>query len=262
MKARGIQGGRAEHIGPAPARAIVLAAGRGSRLSPYSDDRPKCLIEIEGRTLIDRQIASLADCGVTDVVAVIGYRADLVRRVLGGRVRYVENARYRETNSLYSLWMAMDELRHGAVVLNSDVLAAPFLFERLCRAAAPDAVLVNRDHACGIEEMKVTIQDDVVVDFGKHLPAARCHGENVGMVKFGAEGARRLAECLTRLVSEGHEHDWAPFAFRELAATWPLRVVATDGHPWIEIDDPGDLRRATLRRRPGDSELDTTARVV
>jgi L-glutamine-phosphate cytidylyltransferase len=261
MKGRRLRGERAEETGLAPARAIILAAGRGSRLTPYTDDRPKCLIDVDRRTLIERQIESLADCGVSDVVAVIGYRADLVRRVLGGRVRYIENARYRETNSLYSLWMAIDRLRHGAVVINSDVLAAPLLFERLCRAAAPDAVLVDRDQACGIEEMRVTIQDDLVVDFGKHLPAAKCHGENVGMVKFGAEGARRLGACLTRLVAEGHENDWAPFAFRELARTWPLRVVATDGHPWIEIDDPGDLSRARQDIAPAIRELDMTARV-
>jgi choline kinase len=229
-------------------------------LRPYTDDRPKCLIEIERRTLIERQIESLAHCGVSDVVAVIGYRADLVRRVLGDRVRYIENARFGETNSLYSLWMAIDDLEHGGLVINSDVLAAPPLFERLCRAGAPDAVLVDRDRACSGEAMRVTIRGDLVVDFGKDLPGARCHGENVGMVKFGADGARRLGADLTRLVREGHENDWAPFAFRELARTWPLRVVATDGSPWIEIDDSADLDRARLDIAPAIRERDVTAR--
>ena len=81
------------------------------------------------------------------------------------------------------------------------------------------------------------------------------------MVKFGAEGGRRLGVCLTRLVAEGHENDWAPFAFRELARTWPLHMVATEGHPWIEIDDPEDLGRARLKIAPAIRELDITARV-
>lgn len=246
--------------GVAPTRAIILAAGRGSRLRPYTDDRPKCLIEIDGRTLIDRQIESLAECGVSDVVAVIGYQADVVRRVVGGRVRYIENRRYRETNSLYSLWLAADELREGAFVINSDVLAAPLLFERLFRADAADAVLVDRDQTCGVEQMRVTIRDGLVVDFGKNLRVERCHGENVGLVKFGMEGACRLRESLTRLVETGHENDWAPFAFRDVARRWPLHAVATDGDPWIEIDDPGDLTRACLDIAPAIRERDMTAR--
>lgn len=227
-----------------PARAVILAAGSGSRLRPHTADRPKCLLEIDGRTLIERQIESLGLCRVSDVVAVVGYRSDLVRRLIGDRVRYIESTRYRETNSLYSLWEARDEIEGGALVMNSDVLAAPLLFERLCNAAAPDAVLVDRDQACDVEEMRVTIEGDLVVDFGKDLPAEGSHGENVGIVKFGAQAARRLRVCLERLVASGHEGAWAPLAFKELAREWPLHVVATDGLPWIEIDYPEDLERA------------------
>jgi choline kinase len=242
-------------------RAIILAAGVGSRLRPHTADRPKCLIEVDGRTLIDRQLESLAECGVRDVAVVVGYQADLVRRVLGGRVRYIENARYHETNSLYSLWKAAGDLDRGAVVVNSDVLAAPLLFERLCYAPAPDAVLVDREQACGVEEMRVTIQGNRVLDFGKNLPADSCHGENVGMVKFGVEGARRLRLCLDRLVASGHENDWAPFAFRAVAREWPLHVIATNGNPWIEIDDPEDLARARHVVAPAILALERTTRV-
>lgn len=248
-------------IGAVPARAIVLAAGRGSRLRPHTDDRPKCLLEIDGRTLIERQIEALAACGVSDVVAVVGYRSDIVRRTMGSRVRYIENRRYGETNSLYSLWLAAEELRDGALVINSDVLVAPLLFERLCRAVVADAVLVDRDQVCGIEEMRITIRDGLVVDFGKNLPIERCHGENVGMVKFGAAGARELREDLTRLVETGHENDWAPAAFRELARTWPLHAIATEGAPWIEIDDPPDLERARRTIAPAILALEMAVRV-
>ncbi|RPI51284.1 MAG: phosphocholine cytidylyltransferase family protein [Acidobacteria bacterium] len=244
-----------------PARAIILAAGSGSRLRPHTADRPKCLLEVDGQTLIERQIESLARCGVSDVVAVVGYRAEFVRRIIGNRVRYIESSRYRETNSLYSLWEARDELERGALVMNSDVLAAPPLFERLCNDAAQDAVLVDRDQACEVEEMRVTIQGDFVVDFGKDLPPEVSHGENVGMIKVGAEAARRLRVCLDRLVADGHEGAWSPLAFRELAREWPLHVVATDGLPWIEIDYPEDLERARRDIAPAILALEAVARV-
>lgn len=253
--------GEAHEIGVSPRRAIILAAGRGSRLRPYTDDRPKCLIEIDGRSLIERQIESLAECGVSDVVAVIGYQADLVRRVVGDRIRYIENSRYRDTNSLYSLWLAIQELRDGALVLNSDVLAAPLLFKRLCHADAADAVLVDCEEVCGVEEMRVIIRNGLVVDFGKNLSVERCDGENVGMVKFGAEGACRLRQSLTRLIDAGHENDWAPFAFRDVARTWPLHAIGTDGLPWIEIDHAADLERARRIIAPAFLAVDTTVGV-
>jgi choline kinase len=231
-------------------RAIILAAGVGSRLRPLTDELPKCLLDVGGQTLLDRQVQTLARFGVTDVIAVVGYCGDLIRRHLGDRARYIDNAIYERTNSLYSLWLARRELDSGALILNSDVLAAPPLFERLLRSPAPDAILVERGDAFEPEDMKVTLNGSHVVDFGKGLPPERAHAHNVGVAKFGPEGATHLVGCLDQLVSTGHENDWAPTAFREFASHWPLTAVATEGLPWIEIDYVADLTRARLEVEP------------
>jgi choline kinase len=231
-------------------KAIILAAGVGSRLRPLTDDLPKCLLEVGAQTLIDHQVQTLARFGVTDVIAVIGYCGDRIRQHLGNRVRYVVNERYEQTNSLYSLWLARDELVSGALILNSDVLAVPLLFERLLRSPAPDAVLVERGEDFEPEDMKVTLNGSLVLDFGKQLPRERAHAHNVGVAKFSTEGAARLAERLEWLVATGHENDWVPVAFREYASHWPLTAVATEGLPWIEIDYVADLERARLKIEP------------
>jgi choline kinase len=238
-------------------KAIILAAGVGSRLRPLTNDRPKCLLEVGGQTLLDRQVQTLARFGVTDVVAVVGYYGDLIRRHLGDRGRYIENDRYDHTNSLYSLWLARDELHSDALILNSDVLAAPTLFGRLLSSPASDAILVERGERFEPEDMKVTLNGAHVLDFGKTLPPERAHAHNVGVAKFGKEGAARLASCLEWLVSTGHENDWAPTAFREFASHWPLTAVATDGLPWIEIDYVADLTRARLEIEPAIIGSDT-----
>jgi len=240
----------------APTKAIILAAGNGSRLRPLTDGRPKCLLEVGGRPIIDHQMEALRRCGVTDVVIVVGYCADRIRQHLGPTARYIENPRFDSTNSLYSLWLARDELRSGAIVLNSDVLALPLLFARLRDAAAPDAILVERGSGFVAEDMKVALNGDRVVDFGKGLPPERAHAHNVGMVKFSESGAVQLIECLDRLVAEGHENDWAPGAYREFASRRPLTAVATDGLPWIEIDYLEDLTRASLEIEPAILALD------
>ena len=237
-------------------RAIILAAGVGSRLRPLTDDRPKCLLEVGGQTLIDHQLAMLGRYGVTDMIVVVGYRGEKIRRHLGARARYIDNERYDSTNSLYSLWLAREELGSGALILNSDVFAQPLLFDRLLRSPAPDAILVERGQAFEPEDMKVTLDGSQVVDFGKGLPPDRAHAHNVGVAKFSAEGVSRLVECLDHLVATSHENDWAPVAYREFAAHWPLIAVATDGLPWIEIDYAEDLSRARLEIEPAIRELD------
>jgi L-glutamine-phosphate cytidylyltransferase len=225
-------------------KAIILAAGSSSRLRPLTADLPKCLLEVGGRSLIQHQLDALGRSGVTDIVVVVGFGGDQVRRHAGSAVRYIDNERYARTNSLYSLWLAREELAGGALILNSDVLAPLELFDRLQDTPAPDAVLVELGSGFEPEDMKVSLRDGRIVDFGKDLPPERAHAHNVGVARFGREGADRLRDCLDRLVAAGHENDWVPLAFREFASHWPLAAVATGGLPWIEIDFVQDLTRA------------------
>ena len=227
-----------------PVRAVILAAGYGSRMGALTADRPKAMLDVDGRSLIEHQLDDLAAFGVTDVTVVAGYQSQRLREHLGTRVRFVENARYRETNSLYSLWLARDVIRRGAIVMNSDLLASRELLARLVQAPAEDAVLVDRTSVLDAEEMKVTLWNGFAVDFGKDLPAEAAHAENVGILKFGAEGGRRLVEHLDALIGGGLVNAWAPRAFRAFAHVWPLRAVETAGFPWTEIDFPEDLERA------------------
>jgi choline kinase len=231
-------------------KAIILAAGVGSRLRPFTEDLPKCLLEVGAQTILDQQVAALRQCGITDVLVVVGYRGDLIRRHLGHRARYLDNPRYETTNSLYSLWLARAELAGGALILNSDVLALPALFDRLLQAPAPDAILVELGEGFEPEDMKVTLHGMQVLDFGKALPPERAQAHNVGVGKFSEPGASRLVEYLDQLVAMGHENDWVPAAFREFATHWPLTAVPTEGLPWIEIDYAEDLTRARLEVEP------------
>jgi choline kinase len=239
-------------------KAIILAAGVGSRLRPLTADLPKCLLEVGERTLLERQVDTLGQLGISDIVVVVGFHGNQIRRRLGDRARYLTNERYEVTNSLYSLWLAREELVSGVVILNSDVLAVPLLFDRLLRAPAPDAILVELGTTFEPEDMKVTLNGLRVIDFGKDLPRERAHAHNVGIAKFGREGAVRLVECLDHLVVTGHENDWAPTAFRMFASHWPLTAVATGGLPWIEIDYVEDLARARIEIEPAILSLDGT----
>jgi choline kinase len=212
------------------------------------DLKPKCLFEVGGQTLLDRQIATLKEFDIDDIVIVLGFEAERIRSRYEDTASFVVNSRFAETSSMYSLWLAREHLLDGFVVLNCDVLFHPQLLARLLSSPFENALLVdvveeNKNHL-GEEEMKVKVSGGVVVDIRKDLDPAEADGENVGIVKFSPQGARRLVEEMDVLISRGLEREWAPRAFREFASRFPLHAISTGDYPWIEIDFPEDYRKA------------------
>ena len=246
-------------------RGIVLAAGRGSRLNGTAGERPKCLVEVGGLTLIERQVHALETAGIDDIAVVVGCQAERVRRVCGNSVTYVTNPQFAQTNSLYSLWMARALLFEGFVVLNCDVLFPPVLLEELLASRHDAALLVDYRQPSqapyGDEEMKVRIRAGRVLEMSKTLPPDHAHAENLGVVKFGPESAPRLVEILDAIVEAGGRRDWAPKAFSAFAAERPLWAIGTRGYPWIEIDFPEDYRRAVRDVLPAIEALDESRRL-
>jgi len=229
-------------------KAIILAAGKGTRLNGQ-DLKPKCLFEVGGQTLLARQVEALHEAGIREIVIVLGFEAERIRRLYEHTASFVINSRFEETSSMYSLWLAREHLLDGFVVLNCDVLFHPQLMTRLLSSPFEDALLIdlvdkNNNHL-GDEEMKIKLSDDLVVDISKDMDPAEADGENVGIVKFSASGARQLVEDMDALVASGRLREWAPRAFLAFAQRFPLHAISTADYPWIEIDFPEDYRRAT-----------------
>jgi choline kinase len=235
-------------------RGIILAAGKGSRLNGTAGESPKCLVEAGGMTLLERQIRTLERAGIDDIAVVVGCQAGQVREACGHRVAYVENARYAQTNSMYSLWMARPLLYEGFVVLNCDVLFHPVLLDDLLSSRHENALLLAYREAnqppFGDEEMKVKVRCGRVVEMSKSMDPEEADGENLGIVKFGAEGAAALVGIMDQLIASGGTRDWAPRAFAEFAKTHPLHAIGTRAFPWIEIDFPADYQRAVSEVLP------------
>jgi choline kinase len=225
-------------------RAVILAAGHGNRLRAFTADRPRPLLEVGGRALIDRQLEALGGCGVRDVTVVAGYREEQLREHVGQRARIVLNGHYHETGSLYSLWLAAEHLKGGAFVLNGDTVFSPLLLDRLKWHPAPDALLFDSGRTLEAREMKVRVAGRYVVDMSRQMPPRLASGEHLGVLKFGEEGALRLQEVLDRLVRAGEAGERVTRAVVELAHRWPIVAVEADGLPWIEIRCADDLAYA------------------
>jgi len=242
-------------------KGLILAAGKGARLNGTLGDKPKCLMRLGGRTLIERQIESLRSVGIEDIVVVVGCQAEDVCRTCGPRVAYVENARYAQTNSLYSLWLARPMLLDGCLIVNCDVLFHPQMLVDLVTARHEDALLISYDDGpLGDEEMKIKARRGRVIEISKTLDPGEADGENVGIVKFGRGGAALLADLLEKRVATGALRDWAPRAFADFAQLRPLHAIGTRGYPWTEIDFPEDYQRALAEVLPA-IQADVTVRL-
>lgn len=224
-------------------RAIILAAGLGSRLGAMAKGQPKALQRVGSHTLIEHQLEALSAEGVGPIVVVVGHGADQIKTVLGDSVQYVFNDRATETNSLYSLWLARDWLRDDVLVLNCDVLFHPDVLKRLLGAGG-NALAYDSTSASGTEQTKVGLRGKNISDLGKDFPETGARGENVGIIKLNAEGSlalKRRADAITRT---GGERSWVTEAVRGILAEVEVEGVNVAGLPWIEIDFPYDLDKA------------------
>lgn len=224
-------------------RAVILAGGVGSRLGGLTEDKPKCLIEVGGKPLIKHQLDILADHGVGPVLIVLGYKADAVRGVTGDGADYIVNSRYEETNSLYSLWLAREWVKGPFLLLNCDLLFHPDIVDRVLENKG-NVLAYDSTSLGGREQTKVAIRDGRVLDLGKDLPNGASRGENLGLLKFDADGAAALFESVEALIEQGHEKTWVTEAVRTTCSRIPISGVNVAGLPWAEIDFPYDLDRA------------------
>ena len=243
-------------------KAIVLAAGVARRLAPLTDRTHKCLLEVGGRPLLTRMLTELEAIGMRETVLVVGHCGDQVRAVgrdaLGAmRIRYLENPDYTRGSAL-SLYAARAHLREPALVMDADVLFPREFLQRLVRATAPSAFLVDRDFQDTGEEVKLYTRGERVIALGKKaVPEAwEQVGEGVGFFKCGAEAGPALVRRLEQVIRDGNGLDEYEDALHLLMGDCHAGWVDVTGLPWTEIDFAEDLRRARDEVLPHVVQLD------
>jgi choline kinase len=229
-----------------PRTAVILAAGPGSRLLPHTANAPKCLTAIGGFPILQYQLAALSQCGIDDVVIVVGYLADRIRGFVREPVTYVDNTDYASTNSSHSLWLARERLRDGYVHLNSDLLFEPAMLRALLDAPAENAVMVERTVCPASDMMKAQMDGARILKMGKNLTSDAA-AEVVGPAKFGPRGASRLIDALDGLQASGERNRWAYGIFGELASELEFTGVDNPGAFWAEVDTVADAQDAERR---------------
>jgi L-glutamine-phosphate cytidylyltransferase len=240
-------------------RVIIIAAGRGSRLEGFTDDRPKCMVSIGGKSILDHQLAAFAANGVDDLHIIRGYLAD--RLVVDGAT-YHENPTWEQNNILHSLFCARDALSgplmttYSDIVFTADVVQDALLahgdISLVVDTAWRDAYEGRDDHP--VEQAELVRVDDTgrITAVGKHVSPEGALGEFIGLAAYSTRGTELLCEHFSALRRELHDdalfRHGRPFRRAYLADLFEVMIergVSLDAVPidggWREIDTVQDL---------------------
>ncbi len=247
--------------------AIILAAGQGTRLRPLTDDKPKCMVELAGKSLLQRQIEVLRSAGINRIVLVGGYHAD---RLETEGVELVINPRFAETNMVSTLFCAEDRMIPGEDILIAygDIVYEPRVLRSLIDANAPVAVSVDRewqrlwetrmdDPLSDAETLKLA-DKNLIVELGKKPQVLDdIQGQYIGLIKVRSdtvETVRAQWHGLDRLGSyDGKDFDnmyMTSFIQHLIDTGSDVRAAFTD-NGWIEIDTVEDLTRYEQMQQAG-----------
>ena len=232
-------------------KAIILAAGRGSRLYPYTEHIPKCLLDIGGETIIENQLNHLRDCGVDEVVVVVGFSYKRVEEFLtsysppGIKIKTLYNPFYRNADSLISLWTARCEMNDDIVVMNGDDVFVRGVLEKVIEQRNENICLpVKVKKIYEDEDMKAKLKGDLVVEISKHIlkPSA----ESIGIRIFRGMGVELMKRAIEEEVrEEGAEKKWYVSAIKRLITKgYKIKCLDIGGLFWMDVDYPRDLLHA------------------
>ena len=234
---------------------MVLAAGAGRRLRPYTDTLPKALVPVDGETtILDIALRNLAAVELTDVTVVVGYRAEAVQERQaaledrhGVRLTLVQNDKAEEWNNCYSLWCAREHFAQGVLLCNGDTVHPPEVEERLLAGRGHAEVVLALDDAktLGEEEMKVLLNGDGLLrGINKAHDPAEAAGEYIGLTLIEPEASEKLAEAL-QATWERDPQLYYEDGFQEYADRGGrVGVASVGGLEWVEVDDQRDLEAA------------------
>jgi len=231
-------------------KAIILCAGQGRRLLPYTESSPKCLLELNNKHFIEWQIDALQQVGVEQIVAVIGYAAPRIEAILskkyGDKVSFVYNPFYEIADNLASCWMARDHFKDDFMILNGDTLFEPAVISKLLASNDfPITLATDKKQQYDDDDMKVITEDSRLVSVGKKLPLSEVNGESIGVMHFNPEGAKSFKDTIEQLMySPESLQKWYLSIIDQLASQNHVGTCSIHGLEWTEVDFIQDLDRA------------------
>ncbi|MGB5179809.1 MAG: phosphocholine cytidylyltransferase family protein [Gammaproteobacteria bacterium] len=232
-------------------KAIILSAGHGRRLLPMTAEIPKCLLDIEGRTVVEWQIDHLLENGVNHITVVVGYGAVRVQSLLDQRygekrIKTIYNPFFDVSDNLATVWMAREEMSGDFLLLNGDTLFEPAVVMRLLDSPLKPITLArDQKSRYDSDDMKVCLDGNRLLRIGKDLDADSVDGESIGMLLFREQGGGLFRDAINRaMYAPVALQQWYLSVIDQLASTGHVWSQSINGLQWGELDYPVDLDKA------------------
>lgn len=268
-------------IGGEKITAIIPAAGFEKQLLPLIEDKPKCLLDIKGKTILERAVAALNEANIKEIAVIRGYKKEAIALP---NIRYYDNDRYEDTGELFSIFCAEPEMKGRTIVLYGDIIFDTTILEKLLKSSADFALVIDlawRDHVdrggapSHLNPDLVTLADPPgssylsrfvmgedehrIVKIGQHLPLDQVHGEFIGMAMFSEKGTQAMRECY-----RSSQERYKSAAFHEARSvskasfTDLVQELIDEGHRidavpvfkgWMEVDSFEEYQKAWAKIR-------------
>lgn len=224
--------------------AVILAAGTGSRMRPLTETTHKCLLEINNEPIIRNQLNNLKKAGLSDIMLVGGHKFDLIKDYLKDEVKYAFNPFYETTNSIVSLWFAVQNIDSDILIVNSDVIFDDDLIKRMCNTGYDIAIAVSKEWS-DERGYKAEIIDDFVVNMSMNIEKDKIGGEYAGMVFVKKEQMQKLKNQCEKLMIEKKFNGWFEDMIVDLIKNGAkAKSVEVDTEKWYELDTVEELEYA------------------
>jgi len=231
-------------------KAIILAAGVGSRIRPLTDNCPKSLLKVGGKTILEMMISHIRECGINEVVFVLGYLQEQIKDHVKTKfpdlnVHFVTNDRYAETNTGFSLMLAKDLIKDSAFVkFDADVVFDKEILRKLLECEYANCLCIDKNIDLNVEEIKVIIEgQNRVLKASKTVNHKDAAGESIGIEKISSETAKLLFAELELMMEDGENHqEYYEGAYERLIEkNVPFYALDISGLKWTEIDTKEDF---------------------
>lgn len=227
-------------------KALILAAGLGSRLAPITNDIPKSLVPVNGKPILMKQIDNLHENGITDITIISGYKAEILENKIHAffpEINIIESKEYAVTNNMFSAYMGKNAVSGDSfLMMNADVFFDSTVISALLNTDDPNAIVV--DVGRYIEEsMKVVENDGRITEISKKILPENATGSSIDVYKFSENAGNKFFEKCSEYINAGDVKKWSEVALNDILETVDFKVCPLIGR-WYEIDNHEDLAEA------------------
>lgn len=220
-----------------------MAAGVGSRIQGVIGNQPKCLIRVEGNTLIGRMVEMLRRRGIEDISVVTGFKNELIQEELGDRVTYFHNPFYRVTNSIASLWFARDLLDGDLLLLNADLFVEGEVLDVALAQTGP-VVMLSDSTRIETADFRFGVEGSRILKYGNQLKDHETDCEYVGIVRIDQAFVEKFKERLLLMVrTEDYRNWWEGVLYDFIEEGDTICHIDIRGFFWTEVDHAVDYQR-------------------